>query len=529
MNKLGAGALFILLGCVHISVSLNILVFSPIPWRSHQFVFKQLVRALGSKGHNVDFYTMLPMKDPPATVKQIVIKDSLAEGLSSFDVKEFVECGAVRNVEMTYEVTEFMLKLVMTSGSEFQNLLNTNRTYDITIIEPNFAEAQIYLSHRFNSKTVMLVSMLDHSFVRLLSGLPDNPTYVLSYQSRTNNKLDFTQRLANVVRTSLSDLAAYWYTSGRMQTFADTYIRYDGWENRPKITDMISDTALILVNSHPSISYPIPLSPHVKEIGGIHVTPPQPLPKDLQEFMDGAPNGVIYFSLGTNLDAKAIMENGLYDVFINTFKKFNRRVMWKANDGMKLYNDHQIKMQTWYPQQDVLAHPNCHLFITHGGLQSMVETISKGVPTVAIPFMFDQFKDAEYMASVGMGIHLSSDNITETSLGWAINEVLTNNQYRENAQKRSSLFKDRPMSPADEAVYWIEYVARHGQVLQPASVRMPFYQLFMLDILATLAALIAIAAILIRQAWKAACSCENRKEPTEEQRAKYRRLKSKKL
>lgn len=67
----------------------------------------------------------------------------------SFDVKEFVECGAVRNVEMTYEVTEFMLKLVMTSGSEFQNLLNTNRTYDITIIEPNFAEAQIYLSHRW--------------------------------------------------------------------------------------------------------------------------------------------------------------------------------------------------------------------------------------------------------------------------------------------------------------------------------------------------------------------------------------------
>lgn len=40
------------------------------------------------------------------------------------------------------------------------------------------------------------------------------------------------------------------------------------------------------------------------------------------------------------------------------------------------------------------------------------------------------------------------------------------------------------MSPVKEAVYWIEYVAKYGKVLQPASAHMPFYQLYLIDVFA---------------------------------------------
>lgn len=42
--------------------------------------------------------------------------------------------------------------------------------------------------------------------------------------------------------------------------------------------EMISETALYLVNSHVSSGYPYPKAPHVKEISGTHIDP-QPLPK----------------------------------------------------------------------------------------------------------------------------------------------------------------------------------------------------------------------------------------------------------
>lgn len=41
-----------------------------------------------------------------------------------------------------------------------------------------------------------------------------------------------------------------------------------------------------------------PNVPGVVDVGGIHITPAQGLPEDLQSFLDGATQGAIYFSFG---------------------------------------------------------------------------------------------------------------------------------------------------------------------------------------------------------------------------------------
>ncbi|CAB0020943.1 unnamed protein product [Nesidiocoris tenuis] len=419
------------------TLSAKILAFLPIPWRSHHFVYRSLIGGLAARGHQIDFYTPLPIENGPPNLNQIQVKDRLDD------------------------------------ASEY----------------PLASEFSAYLSHKFKAINVAVMGYLDHPWTNEIAGLPDNPSYMISYQAKTNDRMSFSERLFNTYTLVSMIALCYWETMTRQQEFADTFLKYEGWEGRPKLTEAISDVDLILVNTHLSMGYAYPKAPHVKEIGGIHITTkPEPMSKgvqmllpvaapglcllmgwsdrikntklfithgglqsmvetiaygvptvgmpvffdqfkdvklmttvgmglqlnynnitedsvywtinevltnpsavrlerhvlnssdplleggrarpgqlwlsrekptpgtaDLQEFMDGAPNGVIYFSLGTNLNAKAIMENGLYDVFINTFKRFDRRVMWKANDGMKLYNDHQIKMQTWYPQQDVLG------------------------------------------------------------------------------------------------------------------------------------------------------------------------------
>lgn len=71
--------------------------------------------------------------------------------------------------------------------------------------------------------------------------------------------------------------------------------------------------------------------------------------------MDEAPEGVIYFSLGSNLDATTLMGNGIFETFVNIFKQLKQRVVWKTNTGMPPVTEPNIKTQNWYPQQDILG------------------------------------------------------------------------------------------------------------------------------------------------------------------------------
>ena len=75
--------------------------------------------------------------------------------------------------------------------------------------------------------------------------------------------------------------------------------------------------------------------------------------------------------------------------------------------------------------------------------------------------MGDQFLNMKKMASKGLGILLELENITESSMSWALNEI-QNPKYKEKAQLASKIFRDQPMSPLDKAVYWTEYVLRHN-------------------------------------------------------------------
>lgn len=70
-------------------------------------------------------------------------------------------------------------------------------------------------------------------------------------------------------------------------------------EPLPSIEDLVKNVSIILVNAHRSILPPRPSMPQLINVGGAHIKPPKPLPKDIQTFLDGAKDGVIYFSFGT--------------------------------------------------------------------------------------------------------------------------------------------------------------------------------------------------------------------------------------
>ena len=82
-----------------------------------------------------------------------------------------------------------------------------------------------------------------------------------------------------------------------------------------------------------------------------------------------------------------------------------------------------------FAQQRLLL-PSCDLFITHAGFGSVQETLTPGVPTVALPQRTDQPANAQRLADLGPGITLAQDQVDTATLTAACRRVLEDSSYR---------------------------------------------------------------------------------------------------
>ncbi|CAH0383690.1 unnamed protein product [Bemisia tabaci] len=248
---------------------------------------------------------------------------------------------------------------------------------------------------------------------------------------------------------------------------------------------MLRNTSLFLLTSNPALRGAKLYPPNVIEISGIHFKDPAPLDEELNDIMDKAKKGVIYFSFGTLLKASNIRKE-IAQTFLTVFGQLDQTILWKAD--LK-YTDWDIPknvyMRDRFDQISILAHPNCVLFLTHGGVSSMMEAIKNAIPVIVVPFFADQNINAANAQYLGYGLHLSYRNLTQQSLRWAITAVLRDSRFKASVERASEVFTDKPMSSLDSSVYWIEYVIRHSGAhhLKPPTVHMPWYQLFFLDVI----------------------------------------------
>lgn len=71
--------------------------------------------------------------------------------------------------------------------------------------------------------------------------------------------------------------------------------------------------------------------------------------------------------------------------------------------------------------------------------------------------------------------------------------------FKENVTRLSQIIRDELMPARKVAAYWIEHVLRHGgaQHLQSQSGKMPYYQLYLLDVWLFFIALISLLAFVL--------------------------------
>ena len=116
------------------------------------------------------------------------------------------------------------------------------------------------------------------------------------------------------------------------------------------------------------------------------------------------------------------------DALIKVFNQLKENVMWKWEDTTLPGKPSNVFINDWFPQNDILAHPNVKLFITHGGLLGTSEAIFHGVPVVGIPIFGDQKLNMARAVRLEYGLMVDYNNLTETSLLWALREMLGNDK-----------------------------------------------------------------------------------------------------
>lgn len=72
----------------------------------------------------------------------------------------------------------------------------------------------------------------------------------------------------------------------------------------------------------------------------------------------------------------------------------------------------------------VSGHPNCQLFITHGGVHSTIESIYHGVPMLAIPVFGDQMGNSLRAQYRGFAAQVPYFELTQEALGSALYRLL---------------------------------------------------------------------------------------------------------
>jgi glucuronosyltransferase len=202
------------------------------------------------------------------------------------------------------------------------------------------------------------------------------------------DKMSFFQRCHNTI-LSLTDmfLRKYRYLPKQDKLVRQYFQTMP--EPLPSVHELEKSISVMLINNHISTNPPRPSMPGLVNVGGAHIKSPKPLPKDIQEFLDGAINGAIYFSLGSYIKSSD-MPNEKLKAFLDAFGKLKQRVLWKYEDTSLQSIPKNIMISKWLPQSDVLAHPNIVLFITHGGMFGTQEGQYRGVPMLFIPFFGDQ-------------------------------------------------------------------------------------------------------------------------------------------
>jgi zeaxanthin glucosyltransferase len=149
---------------------------------------------------------------------------------------------------------------------------------------------------------------------------------------------------------------------------------------------------------------------------------------------------IVYTSMGT-------LQNGFADIFRSItqaavgFKELQFVLAVGGQLDAKQFGDvsANVLVVNHAPQIEILKRSS--LCITHAGLNTVLESLSSGVPMVALPITNDQPGVAARIANKNVGVVISPDQATPENFVTVIKRVLGDSTFWDNARKMQKVIR----------------------------------------------------------------------------------------
>lgn len=182
-------------------------------------------------------------------------------------------------------------------------------------------------------------------------GNPIQIATVPSILSTLRNPMSFMDRVKNLLIsgfdyaffTAFDVIEWYYYNSNFPPPKYPTYLE-------------ASRNASLVLSAYHFSQGPISYLPQIIEIGGIQMdTKLEPLPEKLQTFLDGAEDGVIFFSFGTNIKLKRQHQERMWAIY-RALGRTNWKVLMKYDTDEEITGlPKNIVTGAWLPQREILG------------------------------------------------------------------------------------------------------------------------------------------------------------------------------
>jgi hypothetical protein len=349
--------------------------------------------------------------------------------------------------------------------------------YDFAVMDPAAIYCYYVVPHMLRIPyATMSVAM--SAWMYRVPRLPSFASTTLGFTDR----MTFAERLMSFVAEMAQLL-----TVNETSYYADKYVPRESLSSSAvplnELT-MVQQSSLWFYMEDIAVGYAMPQMPNTVAVGDIMAgRPGRPLPIELENFVATSGSGqAIVVSFGSYFDfMPEIVIRQFCDAFVRIGSRF--RVVWKVKNADACSAVDILKIVSWMPQNDLLADPRVRLFISHGGMNSLIEAVYHAKPVIVCPIALDQSYNAAAAVSKGYAIRMDIRNFTADSLLANIEKILSDRKYLVNAKLSSAILKDRSETPAERVSRMIDHVIKYGDKhLRTGAFELNIFQFMMLDI-----------------------------------------------
>ncbi|CAD5121920.1 DgyrCDS10384 [Dimorphilus gyrociliatus] len=467
---------------------------------SHVIYFTKLSNALQKEGHEAHVLLSSNSEVPG------FVKDSKQTQIRIFNVsKESItlnsEYSSKLHIDIAFsksqlEVFKGLGRLVSLHeeaiGAECEQLLNNTdnwmsverEQYDFAIIDVLYPACQLAIPLKLNIPYGLYGLPIFNFLIRV----PSLPSFVPNRLLALDLPMTFSQRLINFISQMLLH---FFFVFGQNERYFRKYL-----PTRPTldVSNSFMNASLFFFMEEQILTFSQPRMPNAVDVGDIIPQEPKPLDEKWSKIVEYNSKPIILVSLGSFCNFIPKAKKDEFCKAMSLMKEYF--FIWKVEElgGCKKENIHETM---WFPQNDLLANSKVKLFITHAGLNSIMEAVYFAVPIVSIPVFGDQIMNAKASESNNYGETLSLKDFVAEDLVSSIKKVINNNSYKQNAQKLSEMYRLKRAHSISikRASYLIDHIVKHGdEKLKSSAIHLNIFQFLMLDIylFLTLAALFTI-------------------------------------